>query len=227
MPASDVPGESGFADAADSGEAAADRARVATRQRISSRPPTRRRNTRRRARISSRQGRRRSQRRSVHAVGLRAPEAPRRDARCVFPGGLGGANWGGTRHRSASRASSSSSRRMSARSAGWRTRARARRAVRTTTPGRGTFDVRIGDSNWPCQKPPWGRLIAVQCGDGRRRVADAARRHRRSCPKASSSTGRPALAGPIVTGERPAVRRLDRRQPLPRDRRHEPAASCG
>jgi hypothetical protein len=31
-----------------------------------------------------------------------------------------------------------------------------------TTPGRSTFDVRIGDANWPCQKPPWGRLHGNQ-----------------------------------------------------------------
>jgi len=66
------------------------------------------------------------------------------------------------------------------------------------TPGQGTFDVRIGDSNWPCQKPPWGRLTAINSSTG-----DIAWQIRlgitEQLPADKQNTGRPALAGPIVT----------------------------
>src|SRR5207253_1747460 len=32
--------------------------------------------------------------------------------------------------------------------------------------GRGTFDIRMTGSSWPCQKPPWGRLTAVDSSTG-------------------------------------------------------------
>ncbi len=67
-----------------------------------------------------------------------------------------------------------------------------------TGPGRGNFDVRIGGSNWPCQKPPWGRLIAVNASTGDFAwqvplgITDG-------LPEGKQRTGRPALAGAIVT----------------------------
>ncbi len=33
-------------------------------------------------------------------------------------------------------------------------------------PDRGNFEVRMGGTAWPCQKPPWGRLIAVNTVTG-------------------------------------------------------------
>ena len=52
------------------------------------------------------------------------------------------------------------------------------------------FDVRMGDGSWPCQKPPWGRLTAVNAVDGRHRVAGAARHHRpTACGQAEHRTG--------------------------------------
>jgi quinoprotein glucose dehydrogenase len=67
-----------------------------------------------------------------------------------------------------------------------------------TTPGRSTFDVRIGDDNWPCQKPPWGRLTAINSSSG-----DIAWQIplgiTEQLPADKQHTGRPALAGPIVT----------------------------
>ena len=69
-----------------------------------------------------------------------------------------------------------------------------------TTPGRGTFDVRVegADMPWPCQKPPWGRLIAVNAATG-----DVAWQTplgiTDQLPPGRQNTGRPALAGPIVT----------------------------
>jgi len=67
-----------------------------------------------------------------------------------------------------------------------------------TTPGRSTFDVRIGDANWPCQKPPWGRLTAINTSTGEIAwqvplgITD-------QLPPEKQLTGRPLLAGPIVT----------------------------
>ena len=78
-------------------------------------------------------------------------------------------------------------------------------------------------SNWPCQKPPWGRLTAVNASTG-----DIAWQVplgiTEQLPAGKQNTGRPALAGPIVTARRPAVHRVDRRQPLPRARREDAAS---
>ena len=64
--------------------------------------------------------------------------------------------------------------------------------------GRGTFDVRIADVSWPCQKPPWGRLTAVNASTG-----DIAWQIRlgitEQMPEGRQNTGRHALAGPIAT----------------------------
>jgi quinoprotein glucose dehydrogenase len=67
-----------------------------------------------------------------------------------------------------------------------------------TTPGRSTFDVRIGDTNWPCQKPPWGRLTAINTstGDFAWQVPLGITEQ---LPAQKQNTGRPALAGPIIT----------------------------
>jgi quinoprotein glucose dehydrogenase len=52
--------------------------------------------------------------------------------------------------------------------------------------------------NWPCQKPPWGRLTAVNASTGtvawqiRLGVTD-------QLPPGKQNTGRPGLAGAIVT----------------------------
>jgi quinoprotein glucose dehydrogenase len=65
-------------------------------------------------------------------------------------------------------------------------------------PGRRTFDVAMGDAAWPCQKPPWGRLTAVNASTG-----DIAWQRplgvTDQLPEGKQNTGRPALAGPIVT----------------------------
>ena len=46
-----------------------------------------------------------------------------------------------------------------------------------------------GTSAWPCQKPPWGELMAVNLGVGRDRVARAARRD-------GAAAGKPPAHGP-------------------------------
>ena len=65
-------------------------------------------------------------------------------------------------------------------------------------PGRGNFEVRMGGVAWPCQKPPWGRLTAVNTATG-----DFAWQIplgiTEGLPEGKQNTGRPALAGAIVT----------------------------
>jgi quinoprotein glucose dehydrogenase len=65
--------------------------------------------------------------------------------------------------------------------------------------GRGNFDVRmVAGGNWPCQKPPWGRLTAVNANTG-----DIAWQIplgiTEELPLAKQNTGRAGLAGPIAT----------------------------
>jgi quinoprotein glucose dehydrogenase len=117
----------------------------------------------------------------------------------VFPGGLGGANWGGTAFDANSRYVFVVTQDVGA--LGWIEKARDGSPApydKTTGSGRGSFDVRIGDANWPCQKPPWGRLTAVNASTG-----DIAWQIRlgvtEQLPEGKQNTGRPALAGPIVT----------------------------
>ena len=56
----------------------------------------------------------------------------------------------------------------------------------------------MGDALWPCQKPPWGRLTAVNVSTGNiawQRPLGITEQ----LPAGKQNTGRPALAGPIVT----------------------------
>src|SRR5437773_329258 len=119
-----------------------------------------------------------------------------------FPGTLGGANWGGTAFDPATKYIFVVSQDVGA--IGWIEKAR--EGSRSGSPydksvpggGRGTFDVRMTGGNWPCQKPPWGRLTAVDSSTGGFAwqvplgVTD-------QLPSGKQNTGRPALAGPIVT----------------------------
>jgi quinoprotein glucose dehydrogenase len=117
----------------------------------------------------------------------------------VFPGGLGGANWGGAATDPKSGLVFVVSQDVGVLGTMEPARAGASVPYERTNPGRSTFDVRIGDQNWPCQKPPWGRLTAVRAATGDVAwqiplgVTDA-------LPASKQQTGRPALAGAIVTG---------------------------
>jgi len=117
----------------------------------------------------------------------------------VFPGGLGGANWGGTAFDPNTGFVFVATQDVGALGSVEKAKEGAPLPYEKTTPGRGTFDVRIGDSNWPCQKPPWGRLIAVNASTG-----DVAWQARlgitEGLPADKQNTGRPLLAGTIVTG---------------------------
>jgi quinoprotein glucose dehydrogenase len=121
----------------------------------------------------------------------------------VFPGGLGGANWGGLAYDARSGNLIVASQDVGA--LGWMVK-KPDGSFDKATPersgsARGAFDVRLGAATLPlpCQKPPWGRLIAVNGATGNVSwqvplgVSD-------ELPEAKQRTGRPPLAGAIVTG---------------------------
>jgi quinoprotein glucose dehydrogenase len=116
----------------------------------------------------------------------------------LFPGGLGGANWGGTAFDRNSGYVYVATQDVGALGSIEKARDGSPVPYEKTTPGRATFDVRMGDANWPCQKPPWGRLTAVNASTG-----DIAWQRplgiTDQLPADKQNTGRPVLAGPIVT----------------------------
>jgi len=115
-----------------------------------------------------------------------------------FPGGLGGANWGGTAFDPTSRFLLVATQDVGALGSIEKAKGGSLVPYEKTTPARSTFDVRIGDANWPCQKPPWGRLTAINTSTGEFAwqvplgITD-------QLPLEKQHTGRPLLAGPIVT----------------------------
>src|SRR5262249_24692485 len=116
----------------------------------------------------------------------------------VFPGGLGGANWGGTASDPSTGYVFVATQDVGA--LGWVEKAKegSPAPYEKVAACRGAFDVRIGEANLPCQRPPWGRLMAVNPSSG-----DVAWRIplgiTEQLPAAKQNTGRPVLAGPIVT----------------------------
>jgi len=67
-----------------------------------------------------------------------------------------------------------------------------------SAPRPANFDVAMGDARWPCQKPPWGRLTAVNVATG----AVAWERPigvTEGLPPEKQRTGRPGRAGVITT----------------------------
>jgi quinoprotein glucose dehydrogenase len=129
--------------------------------------------------------------------GFRGEGAPLRTT-LVFPGGLGGANWGGTAYDRNSRLVFVATQDVGALGSMVKAKEGSLVPYEKATPGRSTFDVRIGDANWPCQKPPWGKLIAVNTatGDFAWQVPLGLTEQ---LPPGKQNTGRPLLAGPIVT----------------------------
>ena len=115
-----------------------------------------------------------------------------------FPGGLGGANWGGTAFDADSRFLFVVTQDVGILGTVGKAREGSSVPYEKTAPGRSTFDVRIGNADWPCQKPPWGRLTAINTSTG-----DIAWQIplgiTEQLPADRQNTGRPALAGPIVT----------------------------
>jgi glucose dehydrogenase len=124
----------------------------------------------------------------------------------VFPGGLGGANWGGVAFDPNTRFAFVVTQDVG--TFGWMEKTPEGSPIpydRTTLdgagPGRGNFEVRIGGVAWPCQKPPWGRLTAVNTtsGDFAWQIPLGITE---GLPEGKQNTGRPALAGAIVTAGR-------------------------
>ncbi len=133
----------------------------------------------------------------------RAPGAPLAST-LVFPGGLGGANWGGAAVDPRSRVVFVATQDVGALGSIEHAPAPATGAPPATvpyvktTPGRSTFDVPMPGGAWPCQRPPWGRLTAINAATG-----DVAWQvplgMTEGLPDGKQNTGRPVLAGPIVT----------------------------
>jgi glucose dehydrogenase len=116
----------------------------------------------------------------------------------VFPGGLGGANWGGTAFDPNSRFIFVATQDVGALGSMEHAKEGSVVPYEKTTPGRSTFDVRVGDANLPCQKPPWGRLTAINTSTGTF-AWQVPLGITEQLPAGKQNTGRPVLAGPIVT----------------------------
>ena len=141
----------------------------------------------------------------------RADGAPAQST-LVFPGGLGGANWGGTAFDPSSATTCSWRRRTSARSAGWKSakdgspvavrQGSARRPSAAATSTSDATACRLAVSETAMGPADRRSTRRPATSRGRCRSASPS-----NCPPAKQNTGRPALAGPIVTAERPAVHR--------------------
>ena len=131
---------------------------------------------------------------------FRAEGAPAKTA-LTFPGGLGGANWGGIAH--APRLGYLFVVTQDVGALGWMENrsgslATYDKAAPERPAGRGIFDVRIGGVSWPCQKPPWGRLTAINASTGNF-AWQIPLGITEELPAAKQKTGRPGVAGAIVT----------------------------
>jgi quinoprotein glucose dehydrogenase len=127
----------------------------------------------------------------------RAEGVPERTT-LLFPGLVGGPNWGGVAHDPASGLLFVFSQDLG--SFGWVEAADADYPVpyNRSGPRPATFDVAMGDQRWPCQKPPWGQLTAVDGSTG-----DIAWQRplglTEGLPPDRQNTGRQGRAAAIVT----------------------------
>ena len=127
----------------------------------------------------------------------RAEDAPPRST-LNFPGGLGGANWGGGAFDPNSGYLFVVTQDVGA--LGWmvKTPDGSPVAYERATPRPASFEVRIDGARWPCQKPPWGQMIAIDTSTG-----DVAWQQplgvTEELPAGKQNTGRPGRAGAIVT----------------------------
>jgi len=116
----------------------------------------------------------------------------------VFPGGLGGPNWGGPASDPKLGYVFVATQDVGAMGFVRKAREGAVVPYEKAAPGRSTFDVPIGEQNWPCQKPPWGSLVAVNAATGDFAWHVPLGVTERLSP-GRQHTGRPVLAGPIAT----------------------------
>ena len=116
-----------------------------------------------------------------------------------FPGGVGGPNWGGVAFDPQANYLLVATQNVGA--LGWMVEAGgdAPLPYEKAAPRPASFDVAVGDGpRLPCQKPPWGELIAVEAATGDIAwrvplgVSDA-------LPEGRRNTGRPVRAAAIVT----------------------------
>ena len=116
----------------------------------------------------------------------------------LFPGLVGGPNWGGAAFDPNSGYVFVFSQDLGA--LGWMEEAEEGSAApyRRSGPRPSSFDVRIGDARWPCQKPPWGRMTAVHASTGDI-VWERAIGITEQLPADRQNTGRPGRAAAIVT----------------------------
>ena len=139
----------------------------------------------------------------------RAPDAPPTSA-VIFPGAIGGVNWGGTATDPKLGYVFAFTNEYG--SVGWIQKEKEgsqvpyQQASIMGSPFNSKFWWRrvdesgrlMGASSWPCQKPPWGRLTAVNAATGefawqvRLGVTD-------ELPEGKRNTGRIGFGGPIVT----------------------------
>ncbi|MYC09086.1 MAG: PQQ-binding-like beta-propeller repeat protein [Holophagales bacterium] len=119
-------------------------------------------------------------------------------ATLLFPGLAGGPNWGGVAFDPATRRLLAFSQDVG--TMGWVEEDTEAESVtyvlRVARPF--SFAVRIGDVSWPCQKPPWGTLTAVDADTGEvawRRPLGVTE----GLPAEKRETGRPGRASAIVT----------------------------
>ena len=115
-----------------------------------------------------------------------------------FPGVVGGPNWGGLAHDQSTGLLVLVTQNIG--QLAWMVDAAddAPLPYEKVTPRPTNFDVAIGDTRIPCQKPPWGELIAVEASTGeiawRQPLGVTV-----ELPIGKQHTGRPARAGVIVT----------------------------
>ena len=96
----------------------------------------------------------------------RGADVPRRTT-LLFPGLLGGHNWGGAAFDPGTGLVFVFSQDVG--TFGWIEDDPSPEALvpyRRSGPRPSNFDVAMGDARWPCQKPPWGRLTAVDASTG-------------------------------------------------------------
>ncbi len=139
----------------------------------------------------------------IYNAGAFTPWVYRADASAngttlLFPGLVGGPNWGGAAFNPDSGMIFVFSQDIG--SMGWIEPAAEGSAFpyQLRGPRPASFDVAMGESRWPCQKPPWGKLSAVDSSTGSI-VWQQAIGITEELPVERQNTGRPGRAGAIVT----------------------------
>jgi quinoprotein glucose dehydrogenase len=117
----------------------------------------------------------------------------------LFPGLVGGPNWGGAAYDPGSGHLFVLSQDIG--SFGWMQDDPdgTPQPYQRSGPRPASFDVAMGDQRWPCQKPPWGRLVAVDGASGQV-VWERPIGITEALPPERQNTGRPGRAAAIVTG---------------------------